>query len=166
MSIAVRPATLSDLPAIVAIYNQAIQKKGLTADLDLITEEDRREWFTDHSPTQYPILVAEEHDKVIGWISLSPYRKGRRALQTTGEVSLYISDTHIGRGVGSDMMQCMLELARSIGYRHIIAILIGTNQRSVGLFEKYGFEVWGTMPGIVEIEGSYLNHCFYGRHLN
>jgi len=166
MPIAIRPAVQTDLAAIVRIYNEAVLKKGLTADLELVTEESRQDWFAEHTQERYPILVATDEDKVVGWISLSPYRKGRKALDATAEVSLYITDGQIGRGVGSDMMQSIIALAGALGYHNMIAILIGTNERSIGLFRKYGFELWGTMPGIIEIDGGQYNHCFYGKKLN
>lgn len=165
MSIAIRPAEKQDLADIVRIYNESIVKKGLTADLDQITVQDREEWFEEHSNARYPLLVASQNDQVIGWISLSPYRKGRKALENVTEVSLYIAHSHIGKGVGSDMMQCMIEMAKEAGYKNMIAILIETNERSVGLFAKYGFELWGTLPGIVEIDGQTFNHSYYGRKL-
>jgi L-amino acid N-acyltransferase YncA len=164
MPIAIRPATEHDLPAIVHIYNEAVAKKGLTADLELVTVEQRRDWFAEHTE-RYPILVATSNSMVVGWISLSPYRKGRKALDATAEVSLYITNGLIGKGVGSDMMQSIIALAGVLGYHNMIAILIGTNERSIGLFRKYGFELWGTMPGIIEIDGKRYNHCFYGKQL-
>ena len=166
MSISIRPATKNDLPKIVSIYNEAIMKKGLTADLEVMDVNDMTEWFEEHSADRYPILVATEKEEVVGWIALSPYRKGRKALDTTAEVSLYVANSHIGRGVGSNMMQCIIEIAKEIGLKNMIAILISSNERSAGLFGKYQFELWGTMPEIVEVDGQNFNHCFYGRKIN
>lgn len=164
MSISIHPATEQDLPAIVAIYNQAIAQKGLTADLDLLVTEDRLEWYKEHTE-QYPVLMAFKDNKAVGWVSLSAYRKGRRALNKTAEISLYIDMNHLGQGIGTDMMNCMISLAKEKAYHNLIAILIGTNERSIGLFKKFGFELWGKMPQIIEIDGQKADHCFYGRNI-
>lgn len=165
MSLSIRPAVKEDLVHIIEIYNQAVLRKGLTADLDLVDLEDREDWFEEHSDERYPILVAVQDDRIIGWIMLSAYRKGRRALQRTIEVSLYIATSHIGRGVGTDLLNFIIPLAKQLGYQNMIAILISINERSVGLFAKYGFELWGRLPAIVEIDGQTFDHCIYGRRL-
>lgn len=161
----IRLAQQEDLAQIVAIYNQAILKKGLTADLDLQQVEDKKNWFLNHTPERYPIFVALHETQVIAWISLSPYREGRRALQSTTEVSLYVDEAYLGKGIGSAMMQHVLVAAKDLAYKNIVAILIEANEKSVGLFTKFKFERWGLLPGIVEIDTQQLNHCIYGRKL-
>ena len=165
MSLSIRLALLNDLPLIVNIYNQAILKKGLTADLDLQEVSVKTSWFEQHKPDRYPIYVALKNDEIVGWVSLSPYREGRKALQRTTEVSLYLHENHIGKGFGSIMMQQIIAEAIQIGYTTMIAILIANNEKSIGLFTKFNFALWGLLPGIVEIGDQKLNHCIYGRSL-
>lgn len=161
----IRLAQQEDWAQIVAIYNQAILKKGLTADLDLQQIEDKQGWFLSHTAERHPIFVAVDNTKVIAWISLSPYREGRRALQNTTEVSLYVDEAYLGQGIGSMMMQHIMAVAKELGYKNMLAILIEANEKSVGLFTKFKFDRWGLLPGIVEIDDQYLNHCIYGRKL-
>ena len=54
-----RDATQADLPAIVAIYNQTIPGRMVTADLDPVSVEQRKAWFAAHSPDKHPLWVAE-----------------------------------------------------------------------------------------------------------
>ncbi|GAA4453530.1 GNAT family N-acetyltransferase [Rurimicrobium arvi] len=155
----------ADAERIVAIYNQSIRTKGHTADLDELTVEDRKEWFTEHEDPRYPVFVACEGNDIMGWISVSPYRKGRRALAEVAEISLYIDAAYRGRGVGSDMMQHTIAFCRNAGFEHLIGIIIASNDRSQALFKKSGFVLWGRMPGIVAIDGEHFDHVYYGRHL-
>ena len=62
----IRIAEKQDLPRIVEIYNQAITSKQATADTQLFTVEQKKEWFNNHLPDKYPIFVAEEAGQVIG----------------------------------------------------------------------------------------------------
>lgn len=165
MSIQIRPATIDDLPIIVAIYNQAIAKRGQTADLETVTIEDRITWFREHNQEQYPILVALDDNEIVGWISLSAYRQGRRALATCAEISLYIHEQRTGRGVGSDMLASMIAIARDLGYDNILAFIISSNEKSKGLFAKYKFELWGKLPNVVAYDGHHFDHHIYGRTL-
>ena len=68
----IRIATPTDLPAIVAIYHQAINARNATAGTSPFTVEARLDRFNSHSADEYPILVYEEDNgKRIGWFSLS-----------------------------------------------------------------------------------------------
>jgi L-amino acid N-acyltransferase YncA len=166
MSLSLRSVAHADLPSIMAIYNQAVLKRGLTADLDLIEESQLESRFQDYLSGHYPMLVATENNDIVGWVTLSPYRKGRKALARTTEVSIYIDEHYMSRGLGSQMMEYALALAKELGYRTVIAILIETNKKSVGLVNKYGFELWGLLPDVVEINDNTFNHCIYGRKLD
>ncbi|MCC6186830.1 MAG: N-acetyltransferase [Chitinophagaceae bacterium] len=165
MSITIRPAQLSDLPRIVAIYNQAISKKGMTADLKLQNVADKQDWFDQHKPEQYPIFVAIKNDELVGWGSLSAYREGRDALKYVTEVSLYFDENHTGRGLGTALMQQLLAEAKELGYTNMIAIIISSNEKSIGLFTKFSFNLWGLLPNVVTIDQQHFNHCIYGRSL-
>lgn len=165
MSLFIRPASIADLPQIVEIYNQAILKKGLTADLDVQKVEDKQNWFDAHQAGRYPIFVAAQGADILGWVSLSPYREGRKALARTSEVSLYLHEKHIGKGIGSTLMRYVLAEAKNLNFTNIIAILIANNEKSIGLFTKFNFTLWGLLPGIVEIDDTKLNHCIYGINL-
>lgn len=155
----------ADAARIVEIYNQSVRTKGQTADLDEVSVESRRDWFLEHEDEHYPIFVACHNAEIMGWISISPYRKGRRALEAVAEISLYIDINSRGKGIGTDMMQYAQSFCRSTGIRHLIGIIIASNDRSVALFKKFGFVLWGRMPGIVEIEGQQLDHLYYGKSL-
>ena len=161
----VRLANINDLEAIIEIYNQAIDNRISTADLFHINPSDRNEWFMEHTKDKFPILVAEVENHVVGWISLSPYRKGRGGLKYNAEISYYIHNMFQKRGIGSTLMSEMLKLARELDYRNIFAILIDENIGSIKLLEKFSFERWAFLPNFVEIDGNIYNHLYYGLQL-
>ena len=63
-----RIAKIEDLPQIVEIYNQAIVSKKSTGDTRKFTVEERLGWFKDHDPNKYPIIVAYNSNKILGYI--------------------------------------------------------------------------------------------------
>jgi phosphinothricin acetyltransferase len=165
MSIRISPAQIEDLPRIVEIYNQAILQKGMTADLIPQKVEDKIHWFESHNPKKYPIFVALKNDEIVGWISLSPYREGRTALNRTAEISVYLDNNFRGLGLGSALMQHAVAEAKELGFNNILAIIISSNEKSIGLFTKFNFALWGTLPNVVEIGAQKLNHCYFGLSL-
>jgi phosphinothricin acetyltransferase len=161
----IRSAQESDLPAIVAIYNQAVADRFATADLSPVTIDRRKQWFDEHEPSAFPIYVFEDDGVVRGWCSLSCYRSGREALLGTAEISYYVASDSRGRGVGSALVQHAILEAPRLGKRVLFAILLERNRASIRLMEKCGFEVWGRLPDVALIEGELVSHLYYGRRV-
>jgi phosphinothricin acetyltransferase len=159
----IRIASAQDLPAIVDIYNEAVEQRFATADLRPVTVEERRVWFADHEPAAYPIHVFDEDQSVIGWCSLSSYRSGRQAVLGTAEISYYVGRSAQGRGIGSALVQHAVREAPGLGKRVLFGILLERNQASIRLMEKCGFELWGRLPDVALIDGELVGHLYYGR---
>lgn len=160
-----RLATERDIASINEIYNQAVLAGHQTATLKPISLEMQQAWFEEHHVDQYPIFVIEKDDQVVGWCSLSAYRKGRQALASLAEISYYFHKDYQGQGLGTKMMAFALQKAHEYGFKNLVAILFGHNKASIKLLEKFGFKEWGNMPGTVEIDGALYDHCYYGLKL-
>jgi L-amino acid N-acyltransferase YncA len=160
-----RLAQQDDLPDIVGIYNQAIQTRQSTGDLQPLRVEDRLAWFLEHHPDQYPIFVAELEEQVAGWCSLSAYRAGRAAFRHTAEISYYISFSYHGLGIGTALIEHAMAACPALQIRHLFAIVLENNQASLRLLEKMGFEKWGYLPQVADFDGREVGHLYYGRHM-
>jgi len=158
----IRKARLEDLPDINEIYNQAVRQRFSTAHLEPVGMEERKHWFAAHNPVVYPVFVAVDEKKVVGWVSLGSYREDRQALAHVAEVSYYVDEKVHGKGVGSSLMGHAMNAAPDYGFSILIAILLNKNPASIGLLLKYGFEEWGRMPGIAIIDEQEADHLYYG----
>jgi len=161
----IRASKEQDLLQIVAIYNHAVDEKFSTADTEYVTLESRSEWFAQHSNTTYPIYVAEENDQVIGWCSLSPHRPGRKALRTVAEISYYIHRDYRQMGVATKLISHTIDSAKKLGFKNLISILLDMNKISIHILEKFGFEKWGHLPNIAEIDGTICGQFIYGKRI-
>ncbi len=153
MDISARNATDKDLPAIVAIYNQAIALGSATADIAPVTLESRKLWLQEHSADHYPVFVTINLDTIVGWCSLSAYRPGRMALRHTAEISYYIDPDTRGKGVGSFMISHAIKQCPTLGIKTLFAIILDINIESARILEKFGFSKWGHMPDVADFEG-------------
>jgi phosphinothricin acetyltransferase len=160
-----RIATISDLKSIIEIYNQAVDEKFCTADLDHVTVSSREEWFKQHSPNKYPIFVAESEGVVCGWCSLSPHRRGRKALESIAEISFYIHKSFRRKGVGKQLIEYALQEAPKLGFKNLFALLIDVNNASINILKKYGFTQWGHLPNIANFNGKICGQFIYGKRL-
>lgn len=161
----IRLALKKDLPAIVDIYNQAIQTKQSTGDLQPVQVGDRVAWFQAHPAEKYPIFAMEENGRMVGWCSISAYRQGRAAFRHTAEISYYISFAHHRRGIGTVLVEHALSACPRLQIRHLFAIVLENNQASIRLLEKMGFEKWGYLPQVADFDGKEVGHLYYGRHV-
>jgi L-amino acid N-acyltransferase len=142
----IRPATGNDIPAITDIYNHAILNTTATFDTEPRTVDDRMEWFHTHTE-DHPVLVAVSQDIVIGWASISPFKK-RDAYRYTVEDTLYVSSGYQGMGVGTALLDRVVRVAEMKSYRVIVAIITGGNEASLRLHRRFGFEKVGELHGV------------------
>jgi len=161
----IRFAREPDLPAINAIYNQAVAQRFCTAHLEPLTLGERRSWFLSHPPDRYPVFVSTVDRELNGWLSLSPYRADRQALAHVCEVSFYVDRDSRQRGIGSHLLQHAVQAAPEFGFSVMVAILLNKNPASIALLDKFGFSLWGTMPGIALIDGEVADHLYMGLKL-
>lgn len=146
----IRNATMDDLPAIVAIYNASIPGRLATADLEPVNLDDRVAWFNAHT-LQHPIWVADYGD-VAGWVSLQPFY-GRPAYHATAEVSVYVAPSRRRQDIGRTLLAEALRRSPELGLSTLLGFIFGHNEPSLRLFEGLGFQRWGVLPRIADMEG-------------
>jgi len=157
-----RIAGISDLPRIVAIYNQAVPTHQSTANTIPWTVESRTAWFMEHEPDKHPVFVTEVDDQVVGWCSLSVYRPGRLALRFTAELSYYIDNAFQRQGIGQTLLRYVMDACPGLNIKNIIAVIIDRNEPSKKLLEKLGFERWAYLPRVLDFDGQELGEYYYG----
>jgi phosphinothricin acetyltransferase len=134
----IRPATIADLPVINDIYNFHVLNSTCTYQEEPETIESRRAWFEKHSQ-RHPVIVAEMDGRVVGWGSLNNYHS-RSAYRFTVSNSVYVRNDLHRRGVGSAILADLLERARQLGYRNVMAAIDGDQLASINLHARFGFE--------------------------
>ncbi len=148
----IRYAIASDLPTIVEIYNAAIPGRMATADTEPVSVQNRLPWFKAHTTTKYPIWVIEVEDLVIGWLSLQPFY-GRPAYAQTAEVSIYVAPNCQRSGVGNYLLSTAIQNAAQLELSIFLGFIFAHNQPSIQLFTKFGFQIWGHLPKVAELDG-------------
>jgi phosphinothricin acetyltransferase len=148
----IRHATETDLPTIVAIYNAAVPSRMATADLEPISIESRLDWFQRRSSSHRPLWIIEIEGVVAGWLSFQSFY-GRPAYRTTAEVSIYISPNFQRCGLGRQLLEQAIRESSSLGVKTLVSFIFAHNYPSLKLFETFGFQVWGHLPRIADLDG-------------
>lgn len=164
MSVNFRLATPADYPRIVEIYNQAILTKGSTADLELTTVASRQKWFAEFSDDHFPLWVMVEADQILGYVGLEPY-SDRLAYAQTAEIALYLASEAQGHHLGGQAVEWAENAGKTLGITTIISRIFGHNHASCHLFERQGYDHWGHLPAIADMQGFTADLEVYGKHL-
>ena len=134
-----RDATEADLPAILAIYNHAIETTTAVFSYAPHTLEMRQEWFADKRAKGYPVLIAEVDGAVAGFATYGPFRAWP-AYRYTIEHSVYVAESARRRGLARRLMDALLARARAQDFHVMIGGIVSENAPSLALHEALGFE--------------------------
>ncbi len=160
----IRNAVEADLSAIVTIYNASIPSRLATADLNPVSVESRREWFYEHSSTSRPIWVMETDRVIVGWLSFQSFY-GRPAYQATAEISIYVSPAYQRQRVAYKLLTQAVAHSPSLGLKTLLGFIFAHNQPSVKLFEQFGFQTWGYLPQVAELDTIERDLLIMGRKI-
>lgn len=158
----IRDATEADLPAIVAIFNSTIPGRNVSAQLQPVTVEERRPWFAAHSADHHPLWVMEEKETVAGWISLQDFLP-RCAYAGTAEVSVYVQEKFRRRGIARRLLHEVIARGSALGLSALVGHIFAHNEPSLRLFAEVGFERWGFLPGVANLDGVARDLVIVGR---
>jgi len=151
-NITFKDATIHDLPAIVDTYNATVAGRLVTADLEPVSIESKKDWFNNHNPETRPLYIIEIDNTYAGWMSFNSFY-GRPAYHKTAELSIYLESKMQGKGLGNYCLKYAIEKCPSLQITSLLGFIFGHNEPSLKLFYKHGFEKWAHLPEIADMEG-------------
>ncbi|MFC4024850.1 GNAT family N-acetyltransferase [Oceanobacillus longus] len=119
------------------IFIQGIETKNATFETEAPSWE---EWNQGH--IQECRLVVRDGEKVLGWAALSPI-SSRRAFTGIAELSIYFSLDSVGKGIGTKLIQTVIESSEAAGFWTLQSGIFPENISSIRLHEKAGFRMIG-----------------------
>lgn len=161
----IRYATLQDIKAITKIYNDSIKYSNATYDIDPKTVSERIQWYEQHEDNN-PILVYEDHEKIVGYAGLSPFGSDDGYLYSVN-LCIYIDWGARGEGYGSELMEAIIDIAHARHDVHtIVSEITATNEASISLHEKFGFEFRGIVHEVAYKFGQFHDMCYFQLMVN
>ena len=98
------------------------------------------------------MLVVRQDGRIIATGSFNGMT--RKRMKHRGQIALSVAKSHWGRGVGTRLMEALLEFARRSAHVEIISLEVRCdNARAIALYERFGFRRIGTFPGFFKIDG-------------
>jgi len=161
----IRAAIEADLPTILAIYNDAVVNTAAIWNDDLVDLDNRIAWFRTRTGQGFPVLVAVEGERVLGYASYGDFR-AFQGYRFTVENSIYVAGEARGKGAGSALLTALVDAARAQGKHMMVAGIEAGNAVSLRLHEKQGFVETARMPELGFKFGRYLDLVFLQKKLD
>ncbi|KAK3900074.1 N-acetyltransferase family protein [Staphylotrichum tortipilum] len=166
----IRPALPRDIPAITAIYTNAVLHTTASYDLEPPTEDVMAARLATILADDFPYLVAEDSSppralspnsipgpernagserRVLGYAYATPFRP-RPGYRFTVEHSVYVAQDARGRGVGTGLMKELVGECRRKGFRVMVGVVgdvRGDGTGAVRFHRGFGFREAGALKG-------------------
>ena len=155
----IRDADTADLPAIMAIYNDAVAHTTAIWNDAPVDLANRAAWLADRRRAGYPVLVAARDGVVLGYASFGDWR-AFDGYRHTVEHSVYVRADQRGGGIGRALMEALITRARDIGKHVMVAGIEAGNTGSIRLHENLGFTQTGLLPQVGMKFGAWLDLAF------
>lgn len=162
MNITFINAEAADLPKIVATYNSTIPSRLVTADLEPVSVESKKNWFNAHSASHRPLWLVAIDGQYAGWMSFNSFY-GRPAYDGTVEISIYLEESERGKGLGKACLEKAIAVAPTLNIKTLLGFIFAHNETSLKLFKSFGFAKWAHLPEVAEMDGLLRDLVIVGR---
>jgi L-amino acid N-acyltransferase YncA len=160
MTHTIRDALLTDLPAVLDIYNDAVLNTTAIWNEQPVDLANREAWFAARQTQAYPILLAvDEANQVLGYSSFGDWRPFE-GFRHTVEHSVYVRADQRGKGLGPLLIRALIERARACDKHMMVAAIESGNAASIALHARQGFISTGQMPQVGTKFGRWLDLTF------
>ena len=133
----IRRVQAGDAAQLAAIYNAYVLRSTATFETEPVSVEEMRR-RVEAIGKEHPYLVYEEDGRVAGYCYAHPWKE-RAAYRHTWETTVYLSPAHTGRGIGTQLMERLMDECRQRGCHALVACITAENMASRRMHERLGF---------------------------
>jgi L-amino acid N-acyltransferase len=156
----IRKATEKDLFDIIEIFNEAILNTTAVYDYKVHTLDDRTQWYEKKKQDGHPLLVYEKNNKVVAFATFGPFRAWP-AYKYTIEHSVYVHKDYRNEGIATKLLKEIINIANEREYATLVAGIDASNEISIKLHERMGFEFSGVIKKAGFKFDKWLDLTFY-----
>lgn len=102
-----------------------------------------------------PVFYAIVDDEVVGWCDIFPETNPRQ--NHRGFLGMGLLPEYRGKGIGSKLLEKVLDRGREFGLEKIELHVYTSNQAAIALYKKFGFEEEGLIKKYRKLDGKYFD---------
>src|SRR5947207_7516648 len=149
LELEIRKMQAADCDRVRAIYLEGIATGHATFETGVSSFEP---WDQAHLP--FARLVARRGDAIVGWAALSPVSQ-RCVYGGVAEVSVYVSTSSRGSGVGRKLLDALINESEQNGIWTLQAGIFPENVGSLAVHQRCGFREVGRRERIGKMNGGW-----------
>ncbi|QYN22486.1 GNAT family N-acetyltransferase [Amycolatopsis sp. DSM 110486] len=155
--VTVRALEPGDWAAVRRIYGEGLATGIATFDTTVPTRASLdAKWLPEHR------WIAEADGQVVGWTAASPV-SSRDCYAGVAETSVYVAETHRGRGVGKALLRKQVMAADDAGIWTLQTSVFTENRASLALHHSAGYRTVGIRERIAQRDGKWHDTVFLER---
>ena len=155
----IREVRPDDAAQIAEIYNRYILETTISFETQPLSAEDMRIRIEEIS-SYFPYFVAENNGKLTGYCYAHPWKE-RAAYCKTLETTIYLASEAKGKGLGTRLMDRLIDECRNRGYHVLIACITAENEESCRFHERLGFKKVSHFEQVGQKFGRWLDVADY-----
>jgi RimJ/RimL family protein N-acetyltransferase len=155
--ITIRTADESDVPALIEYLTELRAERLPTIFRydGVPTPEEEVEFLEQFSGENADFFVALDAQAIVG--NLGVVARGLPQTCHNAGLGMSVLATYRNRGVGSRLMDTVIEWAKQRPIRRLELEVLGNNPGARRFYERKGFALEGCRSGAVEVDGTYVD---------
>ncbi|MEV4603752.1 GNAT family N-acetyltransferase [Amycolatopsis sp. NPDC049253] len=155
--VTVRALEPGDWAAVRRIYAEGLATGNATFETTVPTRASLdAKWLPEHR------WIAEADGQVVGWTAAGPV-SSRDCYSGVAETSVYVAETHRGRGVGKALLRKQVMAADDAGLWTLQTSIFTDNRASLALHHSAGYRTVGIRERIAQRDGTWHDTVFLER---
>ena len=157
--ITIRPATPDDAAAFLALRQQIdLETKFMMlepGERQTTVERERERLAAITTSDNKQTFLAEDDGQLIGWLWANggDFRRNYHSVH----IVIGIKAEYINRGIGTRLFQACEAWARERGLHRLELTVMTHNELGIALYKKMGFQIEGTAPDAMRVDGEYVD---------
>lgn len=151
----IRRVRIQDAADIVEIYNRYIADTTVTFEIEPISVCEMQKRISDIA-SSFPYFVYEDEGRVAGYAYVHRWKE-RAAYAHTLETTVYLNPDIRHSGIGTALMQHIINECRTQGYKVLIACITAENSDSLEFHRHLGFTQASLFHNVGEKFGRFLD---------
>ena len=161
----IRECRAEDLDGVLAIYNDVIATSTAIYAESPTSLADRTAWWEARVQQHYPVLIAADESRVVGFASFGDFRAWP-GYRFTVEHSVHIRADRRGQGIGTALVSALLPMASALDKHVMIAGIDADNAASIRMHDRLGFTRVAHFRQVGFKFGRWLDLVFLQRYLD